>query len=163
MDMIASALGRERIAIEEMDPRSETARHCLGEYYAELARRFEHGFEVSRSRDPQAKDMVRPRGAFLVAMSDGLPLGCAGLKGSGGDTAEVKRVWVAPSARGLGVARRLMAAVEAKARDLGIRVLRLDTNRALPEARALYLKSGWTEIARFNDDPYADFFFEKRL
>jgi DNA-binding MarR family transcriptional regulator/GNAT superfamily N-acetyltransferase len=163
MDMIASALGRERIPIEEMDPRGETARHCLGEYYAELARRFEHGFEVSRSRDPQAKDMVRPRGAFLVAMSDGLPLGCAGLKGSGGDTAEVKRVWVAPSARGLGVARRLMAAVEAKARDLGIRVLRLDTNRALPEARALYLKSGWTEIARFNDDPYADFFFEKRL
>lgn len=163
MDMIASALGRERIAIEEMDPRSETARHCLGEYYTELARRFEHGFEVSRSRDPQAKDMVRPRGAFLVAMSDGLPLGCAGLKGSGGDTAEVKRVWVAPSARGLGVARRLMAAVEAKARDLGIRMLRLDTNRALPEARALYLKSGWTEIARFNDDPYADFFFEKRL
>jgi DNA-binding MarR family transcriptional regulator len=163
MDLIASALGRERIAIEEMDPRSETARYCLSEYYGELARRFEQGFEVKLSRDPQARDMVRPRGAFLVALSDGLPLGCVGLKGTGGEVAEVKRLWVAPSARGLGLSRRLMAKVEETARHLGIRVLRLDTNRALPEARALYLKSGWTEIARFNDDPYADFFFEKRL
>ncbi|MBN8995753.1 MAG: MarR family transcriptional regulator [Rhizobiales bacterium] len=163
MDLVASALGRERIAIEEVDPRGEAARHCLAEYYAELARRFEKGFDVSLSRDPQAKDMVHPRGAFLVAMSDGLPLACVGLKGDGGETAEVKRLWVAPSARGLGLGRKLMAAVEERARALGIRMLRLDTNRALPEARALYLKSGWTEIPRFNDDPYADFFFEKRV
>jgi GNAT superfamily N-acetyltransferase len=163
MDLIASALGRERIRIEETDPRGETARYCLDEYYGELARRFEHGFEVARSRDPQAKDMVRPRGAFLVAMSDGLPLGCVGLKGTGGEMAEVKRLWVAPGARGLGLARRLMARVEGAARELGIGALRLDTNRALPEARALYVGLGWTEIPRFNNDPYADFFFEKRV
>ncbi len=70
MDLIATALGRSQIAIAEMDPRCEAARYCLGEYYAELARRFEGGFEVSRSRDPDAKDMIRPRGSFLVAMSD---------------------------------------------------------------------------------------------
>jgi len=163
MDLIASALGRERIAIATVDPRGEAALYCLAEYYAELARRFEKGFDVSLSRDPQAKDMVAPRGAFLVALSDGLPVGCAGLKGNGDGSAEVKRLWVAPSARGLGLSRRIMGAVEEKARSLGIDTLRLDTNRALPEARALYLKSGWTEIARFNDDPYADFFFEKRL
>lgn len=163
MDLVASALGRARISIEEVDPRSENARYCLGEYYAELARRFEEGFEVSRSRDPDASDMIRPRGAFLVAMSDGLAIGCVGLKGQGGDTAEVKRLWVSASARGLGLAKRLMAATEAAARELKIRVLRLDTNRALPEAIALYRNSGWTEIERFNDAPYPDFFFEKAL
>ena len=141
----------------------DNARYCLGEYYAELARRFEKGFDVSLSRDPDATDMVRPRGAFLVAMSDGLPIGCVGLKGNGSDTAEVKRLWVAPAARGLGLARRLMGTVEDIARDLGIAILRLDTNSALPEAGRLYRGTGWSEIARFNDDPYPDLFFEKHL
>ena len=163
MDLVASALGRARVSIVEMDPRADEARYCLGEYYTELARRFEQGFDVSLSRDPDAKDMIRPRGAFLVAMSDELPIGCVGLKGSGGDTAEVKRLWIAPSARGLGLSKRLMEATEAAARELKIKVLRLDTNRALPEAIALYRNSGWTEIDRFNDDPYPDYFFEKVL
>jgi GNAT superfamily N-acetyltransferase len=96
-------------------------------------------------------------------MSDGLPVGCVGLKGSGSGTAEVKRLWVAPSARGLGLGRQLMEAAESAARELGIKVLRLDTNSALPEAGRLYRTSGWTEIDRFNDDPYPDLFFEKRL
>lgn len=163
MDLVASAFGRDRIAIGEADPQDEAARYCLAEYYAELARRFEEGFDVSLSRDPDAKDMRPPRGSFLVAFSDGLPVGCAGLKGSGGRVAEVKRLWVSPAARGLGLANRLMAAVEDAARRLGITVLRLDTNRALPEAVALYRNAGWTEIERFNDDPYANFFFEKRI
>lgn len=77
--------------------------------------------------------------------------------------AEIKRLWVCPSARGLGVARRLMAAAEAAARDLAITTLRLDANSALTEALALYRRTGWVEIDRFNDDPYPDFFFEKRL
>ncbi|MCB8837523.1 helix-turn-helix domain-containing GNAT family N-acetyltransferase [Aurantimonas sp. VKM B-3413] len=163
MDLVASALGRDRIAIEEADPLSDPARYCLGEYYAELARRFERGFDVSLSRDPDARDMTWPRGVFLLAISDGLPIGCVGLKGSGGETAEIKRLWVAPSARGLGLARRLMEASEDAARGLGIRILRLDTNSALPEALQLYQKTGWTEIDRFNDDPYPDVFFEKQL
>lgn len=163
MDLVATALGRDRIAFAETDPRCEEARYCLGEYYAELARRFENGFDVSLSRDPDAKDMIRPRGVFLVAMSDGLPIGCVGLKGSGGEGAEIKRLWVAPAARGLGLARRLMKATEDAARTLSIKLLRLDTNRALPEALQLYRSIGWTEIDRFNDDPYAHVFFEKRL
>ncbi|MDF2809176.1 MAG: PadR family transcriptional regulator [Microvirga sp.] len=163
MDLVASALGRGHIVVEEMDPRHSDARYCLGEYYAELARRFENGFDVSLSRDPDAADMVRPRGAFLVATSDGLPIGCVGLKGSGGDIAEIKRLWIAPSARGLGLARRLMTAAEDIARELSIRILRLDTNSALPEAQQLYRSTGWSEIDRFNDDPYPDTFFEKCL
>lgn len=162
-DMIATALGRDRIAIEERDPRDPQSRACLEAYYAELAARLERGFDVSLSRDPDAADMIRPRGVFLLAFSDGLPLGCVGLKGSGGPVAEIKRLWVSPDARGMGLARRLMTAAEDAALDLGIATLRLDTNSALPEAEALYRNSGWTEIDRFNDDPYPDLFFEKRL
>jgi GNAT superfamily N-acetyltransferase len=163
MDLIGSALGVLRTHVQETDATSAEARYCLGEYYGELARRFAQGFDVARSRDPDAADMRRPRGAFLVAISDGLPIGCVGLKGSGGELAEIKRLWVAPSARGLGLARRLMDAAETAARELGMTVLRLDTNSALPEAGQLYRTSGWREIARFNDDPYPDLFFEKRL
>jgi DNA-binding MarR family transcriptional regulator/ribosomal protein S18 acetylase RimI-like enzyme len=163
MDVVAAALGRGRIAIEEMDPRSDEPRYCLGEYYTELARRFENGFDVSLSRDPEASDMIRPRGAFLVAMSDGLPIGCVGLKGTGSEIAEIKRLWVAPSARRLGVGRRLMDAAENAARHLSIKTLRLDTNRALPDALQLYRSTGWSETDRFNDDPYPDLFFEKHL
>lgn len=163
MDLVASALGRAQLALEEMDPRSAPAVYCLGEYYAELARRFDTGFDVALSCDPQADDMIRPRGVFLVAMSERLPVGCVGLKGNGGEVAEIKRLWVAPSARGLGLAHRLMAGAEAVARELSIKVMRLDTNKALPEAQKLYRSTGWQEIPRFNDDPYPDTFFEKRI
>lgn len=163
MDLIASALTRDRIALAEMDPRSDEARYCLKEYYAELGRRFKQGFDVSLSRDPDAKDMRRPRGGFIVAMSDTLPIGCVGLKGTNHLYAEIKRLWVAPSARGLGLGKRLMEAAEDAARTLGIALLRLDTNSALPEAGQLYRTTGWREIPRFNDDPYPDLFFEKRL
>ncbi|MET3969324.1 bifunctional helix-turn-helix transcriptional regulator/GNAT family N-acetyltransferase [Bradyrhizobium sp. S3.5.5] len=163
MDLIASALTRERVELEEMDPRSEAARYCLREYYSELGRRFKQGFDVSLSRDPDAKDMRRPRGTFIVAMSDTLPIGCVGLKGTDHGYAEIKRLWVAPAARGLRLGRRLMDAAENAARDLGITLLRLDTNSALAEAGQLYRTTGWREIPRFNDDPYPDLFFEKHI
>ena len=163
MDLVASALGRDRIEIHQADPQDPHARFCLEEYYAELNRRFDGGFDVNLSRDPDAADMRPPRGTFLVAFSDGMPLGCVGVKGTGGEVAEIKRLWVAPSARGLKLATRLMEAAEDAARDLGITTLRLDTNSALPEAVALYRNAGWMEIDRFNDDPYPDVFFEKGL
>jgi DNA-binding MarR family transcriptional regulator/GNAT superfamily N-acetyltransferase len=163
MDLVASALGRDQIVIEETDPRDEAARYCLGEYYAELGRRFATGFDVSLSCDPEAADMIRPRGTFLLAMSDELPIGCVGLKGTGGAIAEIKRLWICPTARGLGLAKRLMHSAEAIARELSVKTLRLDTNSALPEALKLYRMSGWVEIDRFNDDPYPDHFFQKHL
>lgn len=163
MDLIATTLGQDRIEIIETDPRNTEAIHCLTQYYAELERRFDTGFDVNLSRDPDANDMIRPRGVFLIAVSDGLPIGCVGLKGSGAPIAEIKRLWVSPAARGLKLATRLMTHVEQTAQGLGIETLRLDTNSALTEAAALYRRAGWTEIPRFNDDPYPDMFFEKRL
>lgn len=163
MDLVASALAQTRITLVETDPRSDMARDCLSAYYAELNRRFAQGFDVALSRDPEAEAMIRPRGSFLVALSDGLPLGCVGVKGNSSAVAEIKRLWVAPAARGLGLAKRLMAEAEAIARDLGVTTLRLDSNSALPEAAQLYRRSGWREIPRFNDDPYPDLFFEKTI
>jgi GNAT superfamily N-acetyltransferase len=96
-------------------------------------------------------------------MSDGLPIGCVGLKGTDHGYAEIKRLWVAPAARGQKLGRRLMDTAECAARELGIALLRLDTNSALAEAGRLYRTGGWAEIPRFNDDPYPDLFFEKRL
>jgi DNA-binding MarR family transcriptional regulator/GNAT superfamily N-acetyltransferase len=163
LDLIASSLAPDLVEIRRVDPREPAARWCLDRYYGELQRVFEDGFDVAKSRDPQPDKLLPPRGAFLVAIQDGLPIGCVGLSGNGGEVAEIKRLWVAPCARGLGCARRLMAAVEDEARELGVRTLRLDTNRALPEAAELYRRSGWREIERFNDDPYAHVFFEKLL
>ncbi|MBV7378196.1 bifunctional helix-turn-helix transcriptional regulator/GNAT family N-acetyltransferase [Maritimibacter dapengensis] len=162
MDLIASALGQHAVTFEEVDTRDSRAIWCLTQYFDELARRFETGFEVHLSKDPEATSMIRPQGAFFIALSDGLPVGCCGLKGHG-DWGEVKRLWVAPSARGLKLATRFMDRIEATAHDLGQSVLRLDTNSQLPEAVAMYRRLGWTEIDRFNDDPYPDVFFEKRL
>ena len=152
-----------RVVLSIVDPASAEARACLAAYYAELNRRFATGFEVSRSRDPDRTAMMPPLGAFLLAMDGPRAVGCAGLKGAQDGLAEVKRVWIAPEARGRGLATRLMAGIEAQARALGLNRLVLDTNAALPEAAALYRKLGWTEIERFNDDPYAELFFEKRL
>ncbi len=162
MDLIASALGQQAIAFEEVDPRDPRAIWCLEQYFGELARRFETGFDVHLSKDPEAATMIAPRGAFFIALSDGLPVGCCGLKGHG-HWGEVKRLWVAPSTRGMKLATRFMDRIETAACALGHDTLRLDTNSQLPEAVALYHRLGWTEIDRFNDDPYPDVFFEKRL
>ncbi|MBT25551.1 bifunctional helix-turn-helix transcriptional regulator/GNAT family N-acetyltransferase [Thalassobius sp. S69A] len=163
MDLIATALGPDDVDMQELDPRHPAALGCLNAYYKELSQRLRTGFDVSLSADPEAADMLAPRGAFVVAVSDGVPLGCVGLKGTDKGYAEIKRLWVSPAARGLGMAKRLMFRIETRARDLGIATLRLDTNSALPEAVSMYRSAGWTEIDRFNDDPYPDHFFEKTL
>ena len=124
------------VELSECDPGDPAALYCLERYYAELATQFEHGFDVIRSRDPAAAQLVRPLGAFVVALCGAVPVGCIALKGDGGAPAEIKRMWLDPAQRGTGLARRLMAQAEEIARELGIKTLRLDTNRALTKAIA---------------------------
>jgi GNAT superfamily N-acetyltransferase len=90
-------------------------------------------------------------------------LGCAALKLHGEEPVEVKRMWVADAVRGLGVGRRLLGAVEEHARASGVRTLRLETNRTLAEAIALYRSAGYREVLAFNDEPFADHWFEKHI
>lgn len=161
LDLIATVLTRDQVVVDVLPASDPKARYCLDAYYEELQERFEGGFDVSRSRDPGAEQTAPPKGAFLVASSDGLPVGCVALVGNGTQFAEIKRLWVSRAARGCGIASLLMRHAETVASGLGIRTLRLDTNRALTEAYGFYRRAGWREIDRFNDDPYADHFFAK--
>ena len=90
-------------------------------------------------------------------------MGCGAVKRHAGGPADIKRMWVAPTARGLGIGRRLLADLEAWAERHGTRTLRLETNRALTEAIALYRSDGYAEVPAFNDEPFADHWFEKRV
>jgi ribosomal protein S18 acetylase RimI-like enzyme len=72
-------------------------------------------------------------------------------------------MWVTDEVRGLGIGRRMLESLEAEALGLGLRTVRLETNRALTEAISLYRSAGYREVSRFNDDPYANHWFEKRL
>ncbi|MBW8881321.1 MAG: GNAT family N-acetyltransferase [Asticcacaulis sp.] len=78
-------------------------------------------------------------------------------------TGEIKRLWIDPATRGLGIGRKLLMALEDMARDMGMDCVRLDSNRALTEALALYRKCGYAEVECFNDDPYAQMWFDKAL
>ena len=163
MDVVTIALSRENIVFEEADYASDIATKCLNAFAAELSKRLGRDFDLENSGVSELTQMKPPLGSFVVARLGDMPVGCVGIKGNGGTLAEVKRMWIAPAARGLGLARRLMTTAEDAARDLGIETLRLDTNSALFEALGLYQSMGWTEIDRFNDDPYPDLFFEKQL
>jgi GNAT superfamily N-acetyltransferase len=145
------------------DPTTDDARWCIEQYFAELDARFDAGFDPARSIPADAHELVPPSGALIVARLDGKPIGCGALKFHGDAPAELKRMWVAPRARGLGVGRRLLQELERQARDAGVTIVRLETNHALTEAIALYRRSGYVEVERFNEEPYAHHWFEKRL
>jgi len=144
-------------------PDSHDARWCLDAYFKELAARFESGFDVAKSNSARDDELTHPAGYLLVARLDGRPVGCGALKVNTATVAEIKRMWTAPSVRGLGVARRILDALEAKAAEIGITMLRLETNKALNEAQALYRASGYQEVEPFNAEPYAHHWFEKVL
>jgi DNA-binding MarR family transcriptional regulator/RimJ/RimL family protein N-acetyltransferase len=148
------------VSAEPLD--GEDSRLCLSAYFRELAARFEGGFDGT---DDYARvdDMISPTGLFVIARLDGDAVGCGGLKRVDKATGEIKRVWTVPAARGMGVARRILRTLEAAARERGLKTLRLDTNRALTEAHALYRSEGYEEVARFNDNPYAHHWFKKQL
>jgi ribosomal protein S18 acetylase RimI-like enzyme len=147
------------VTITPADPEDPQSRACLLAYAALLADRIP-GIPAAHvpTPDPDATSYRPPKGAFLLALSDGQTLGCVSVKTVGPGEGEVKRLWVAPAARGQGLARRLMVAIEDRARALGLTHLRLDTNEHLPEAIALYRATGWDEVAPFTDFPATHWF-----
>jgi GNAT superfamily N-acetyltransferase len=151
------------VRIEARDPSDPDAQYCVREYFAELDRRFDSGFDPAASLPADADEMRPPLGVFLVAVVDDQAVGCGALKFHDDAPTELKRMWVASHARGLGIGRRLLAELERRAAESGSRTIRLETNRALTEAITMYRLAGYEEVHSFNDERYADHWFEKRL
>jgi DNA-binding MarR family transcriptional regulator/predicted N-acetyltransferase YhbS len=160
---VRQLLAISMVSIEPEDPASADARWCLNHYFAELGERFEEPFDPGRTLPADAADLIPPSGAFLVARFNGQPAGCGALKTLSPGVGELMRMWVDRPHRGLGIGARILEALEEQAIALGHERVRLYTNRSLAEARAMYRARGYAEIARYNDDPYANHWFEKRL
>ena len=151
------------VEVRQATPSGSEGSWCLAEYYRELAARFESGFDPALGNSNGDEELTPPAGLFVVASLDAEPIGCGGLKFESASMAEIKRVWTAPSARGIGVARKIVRTLEEFARERGAKTVHLDTNRALKEAQTLYRSEGYREVARYNDNPYAHCWFEKDL
>ena len=122
---------------------------------------FREGFELEKDAPPEAADYSTPSGCFLIARLNGETVGCGAFRTLQAGIGEIRRMWVAPQTRGLGIARSILERLEREAWQRGLRAVRLDTNAALTEALRLYRSAGYGEIARFNDNPYAHHWFEK--
>ncbi len=123
------------------------------------------GLDLEDERMPRAgaAELGPPGGTFLVGWRGGEPVCCGGVKRLDDSACEIKRMYVVPQARGRGVARALLGALEDAARSLGYTVARLDTGPRQPDARHLYESTGYVAIENFNANPVATFFGEKGL
>ena len=142
------------VAIEPADPTGPEARDALQRYYDELDQRFPAGFDPGDAAPPEL---------VVLARSEGRVVAVGGLQALGPGIDEIKRMWVDGAWRGAGVGARLLRHLEGLASSRDSALVRLDTNGALTDAIAMYERAGYRRIARYNDNPYAEVFFEKRL
>ena len=149
------------IVIIEEPADSDDVRWCFGQYYEELGRRF--GYVVDAALPLGLDELTPPRGLVLIARDDGAAVGCGAIKLHQPGIGEIKRMWVAQSVRGRGLGGRLLEELEAIAVEAGKTVTRLETNRTLTAAVAMYRSHGYREVPAFNDEPFGDHWFEKEL
>ncbi|MEU6076263.1 bifunctional helix-turn-helix transcriptional regulator/GNAT family N-acetyltransferase [Micromonospora sp. NPDC047074] len=151
------------VVIGPCPPGDPRARACVRAYAREVARRFDEGFDPARSNPVHDDELVPPAGVFLLATLNAEPVGCGAVKLHRDAPAEIKRVWVSDTVRGLGIGRRMLNELERYAAERGWTAVRLDTNRNLTEAIAMYHSAGYRQIEAYNAEPYAHHWFEKRL
>ena len=157
----------ERIAVRFTGAPADTepARALLTAMREEMAALYDD-LDIDAPDMPEAgpADFSPPLGDFLLGVgAAGDAVCCGGIKRLPDGACEFKRMYVRPEARGRGVARRLLAALESRARELGYSVGRLDTGPRQPYSRRLFVSAGYREIGNFNGNPVATFFGEKRL
>ena len=164
MRTVERLIARSLLELRQVDPTCPDAQRCLRAYVAELNRRApQRGFDPGKGATADPHEVRPPRGAFVVAYLNGEAIGCGAVKHHPGQVTDLKRMWVAESARGQGLGRRLLEHLEHLARQHGSREVRLETSDVLPEAIALYQSAGYTEVSPFNDEPFADRWFTKPL
>lgn len=151
------------ITFRTTDAASPEAGWALAQYFAELDQRFVGGFDVEGALAQAPSSFNPPCGLFVVVRFGGDITGCGALQWIDDDTAEIKRMWVDPLQRGIGLGRRLLGHLESAARTTGRTRVVLDTNETLSEAIAMYGALGYAAIARYNDNPYAHHWFEKTV
>ena len=163
MHEVERLLTAGNVQITSVDPEHPDAQYCLQEYVAELNRRSQRGFNPSVGATALPHEVRPPAGEFFVAYLYGEAIGCGAVKHHEDAPAEIKRMWIAPSVRGLGLGRRLLERLETCARAGGAQVARIETSAVLVEALSLYRSTGWVEVAASNNDPFADHWLEKAL
>jgi DNA-binding MarR family transcriptional regulator/GNAT superfamily N-acetyltransferase len=151
------------VEIRPVDPEHSDAQYCLAEYVAELNRRSTRGFDPTVGATALPDEVRPPAGQFFVAYLHGVAIGCGAVKHHADAPAEIKRMWISPQARGLGLGRRLLEKLEACALAAGARVAHIETSGVLTEALSLYRSAGWIEVPAFNSEPFADYWLEKTL
>jgi len=149
--------------IRAADPAEVVSRKLVTAMEAEIEATYadDDGSIHSVAAEPEA--MSPPGGAFLIAYEGARPIGCGGLKRLDERRCEIKRMYVLPELRGRGLAALLLAALEARAAELGYRCARLDTGTRQLAAKRLYERSGYTEIPDYNGNTQASFWFEKAI
>ena len=155
--------GVDEVTFSAVDVTSEQARWAMTQYFNELGRRFPEGFDADAAFDDASLGFRPPRGIFVVARAGDEVVGCGAIQFIDATTAEIKRTWVDPARRGIGLGRRLLEHLESEIRGSGRSRVVLDTNDALTEAISMYGRLGYIPIDRYNDNPYADRWFEKSL
>jgi GNAT superfamily N-acetyltransferase len=158
------------IQIHSHAPDHPVAAAVLRAYMHEIVARYDDRPATEAEIDEVMReypddDLAPPSGLLLVATDDDgdTVLGCVGVRVLEPGITEITRMFVRPEARRRGIASQLIKAAEEAARGMGATLMRLDTRKDLVEARALYPKHGYTEIADYNGDFYADHWFEKSL
>jgi len=150
------------VSIAEEGADGDDAKALLAAYFEEL-RTHMPDFDPARSVSASAEEMAAPRGAFVVVRSRGAAIGCGGVKTQAQGVGEIKRMYLAPDARGRGLGADLLEALEDRARALGMRRLVLDTSKDLLPAERLYRSAGYDEVEAYNDNPFATRWFGKVL
>ena len=158
--LIAASL----VQLRGVDPESPDAQRSLRAYVAELNRRAPaRRFDPRKGATAEPHEVRPPNGAFVVAYLRGEAIGCGAIKHQPDKVTDIKRMWIAESARGMGLGRRLLEHLECLAREHGSTEAHIETNDVLPEAIALYRSAGYVEVPPFNDEPFADRWFTKAL
>ena len=143
------------VDLQIVDPLSNGAQVAVGAYFDELERRFAAGYDPGTDAAAPMDAMAAPHGVFLVASGDGEPVACGGVQRIDDTTGEIKRMWVHPDWRGLGLGGRMLRRLEQETVRLGYERARLETNGTLAEAIEMYAAAGYGSIERYSDSPYA--------
>lgn len=154
--MGSSVEGRDAVRVLEGQAASERAARALAAYFAELDERFAEGYDPELTHRVDAQEVTPPHGDFILVteVGTGEVVGCGGVRVIADGVVEVRRMWLAPTARGHGLGRFLLKSLENRARSLGARRVLLGVHEALEEAIALFRSAGYREVPDELPDRY---------